>query len=937
MLSYRWPCGLLAAALIAAPFAPSPARATMPPLVPDLAPGALTEAFHSGLLAGSAPSEGLPTSATRGNWKIPVILASFSDTALAYGPADFERLLFDSTGAVPTGSAYDYYRWVSHGQLSLRGKVVAQVKLPNSRAYYGNNSSGLSGLATPNNEFGFVWDAIRACPASINWADYDLDHDGYVDMLWVVHPGVGGETTADKNALWSLTSALTNGWRSGTFFATDDPIPGSPSQTIRLDRFTVLPELSPFVPGAISEIGAYCHEFGHCLGLPDLYTVALFTGQIDMGPGNWSLMSSGAYGTDGHSPQFPSHMGAWPLQFLRWDTTFRPSVDSTIALAPLEEGGPILDLWFQGEAQPEHFLIENRARLGFDRNLPSPGLIVYHVDDNMIFQRLLLNSINSGPTPGLRLMEADGRFDLPASHNRGDATDPFPGALGRVAFDDDTQPSTRTFLGGWSNVALTNIQLDGNFVRFRARVQPAGWRPVQDFTSSGFQPIESFGQGRAMDVDANGVAYWVTSEVRDGRPQVVLRSGRGEWGDPLPVSYTTREALDPTVAVLPGGDLGIVWSDDRSGTAQLYYRSRIRGVWSAEHPLVPLPGDCRYPSVSADHHGMMSVAFRYSGPGSNAQIRLLRFSYAAPFGQPVPVTSSPLVPGPPLVLTAPNGATTVLWIERSTTPQRLYFARWAPDSGVVGPYALTPRPAQAQLTFGGTIDRFGTIHVAWQMSGAGRSEIHYQRRFASQAPSPWDTILDARGTLLQNPAIAADAGGNLHLVYESTPTTAIEVRYLNQRAGTWDALSSVITSVNQGSASRPQPLPSTDKDLSVAFTQYAADGVHIRLRRRVLGPEQILTVPEPPEAASPIALRAGPNPVRAGRGLEVWWSGAAPSRPAIELFDVAGRKVAEANLARGGAGWRAGWSGAATREWPEGVLFARVAGTSASTRIVVVR
>src|SRR5262245_3998742 len=87
----------------------------------------------------------LGTSAVTGVWYIPVILIDFPDQALTYPQASaWDRALFDTTGVTPTGSVYDYYQWVSGNRLKVIGKVVATVRLDQSKTYYANNSWGLS-------------------------------------------------------------------------------------------------------------------------------------------------------------------------------------------------------------------------------------------------------------------------------------------------------------------------------------------------------------------------------------------------------------------------------------------------------------------------------------------------------------------------------------------------------------------------------------------------------------------------------------------------------------------------------------------------------------------------------------------------------------------------------------------------------------------------
>jgi immune inhibitor A len=328
-----------------------------------------------------------------------VIRVAFTDSAIVHPKLLFEQRMFDTTGAVPTGSMTEYYRWASHGRLLVTGEVVATLLLPHDRNYYAYDAWGVNAIGTPNNAYGMFRDAINGCDAAVDFSRFDRDRDGFVDMLWLVHAGPGGETTGHRRDLWSITSRASSGWNNGTPMETNDLVPGTTQQHMRIDRFTVLPELSTLRPGQLSEIGVYCHEFGHTLGLPDLYDTSTMGSAANLGPGNWSLMSTGAYGGNGYTPESPSHLGAWPLVWLGWANRLRPTQDTTLVLPPVADGGPVLEFWFQGEDSPEHFLIETRARDRFDRDLEEEGLIITQVDEALVGSRIGANTINTGPTP----------------------------------------------------------------------------------------------------------------------------------------------------------------------------------------------------------------------------------------------------------------------------------------------------------------------------------------------------------------------------------------------------------------------------------------------------------------------------------------------------------------------------------------------------------
>src|SRR4029077_4121176 len=123
----------------------------------------------------------------------------------------------------------------------------------------------------PNNMYGALFDALTLCSRNEDWSEFDRDRDGYVDMVWLLHAGAGAEVSGDKNDFWSITSRMSATWRDGSAYLTAQPVAGGSGLFYRIDRFSTVPELSGIRPGRRAEIGVFCHEFGHALGLPDLY------------------------------------------------------------------------------------------------------------------------------------------------------------------------------------------------------------------------------------------------------------------------------------------------------------------------------------------------------------------------------------------------------------------------------------------------------------------------------------------------------------------------------------------------------------------------------------------------------------------------------------------------------------------------------------------
>ena len=936
----RLPSGLsIAAALLALLASPSGLRATCPTITGQV-PEPVVRAFLDGVLDTGWQPTPLGTSAAQSQtvWRLPIIRVAFTDSSLRFTSADLERALFDTTGATGTGSFTEYYTWVSGRRIRVRGEVVATAILPHDRNYYANDSYGLNAISTPNNALGMLRDAVVIANPAAEWSRYDLDGDGFVDMVWVVHAGIGAELATSTRNLWSITSRASTGWGNGSAIETDDFVPGSFTQKIRIDRFTVLPELSAFHPGSLSEIGVYCHEFGHALGLPDLYDTTSLGGGANVGPGNWSLMSTGAYGGDNRSPESPVHLGAWPTLFLGWTERLRPTADTLLTLAPLANGGPVVDFWFQGEVNSEHFFLENRRRESFDRSLPQDGLVVYQVDEALIGQRLAANRINTGPTPGVRILEADGDFDMGRGANRGDASDPFPGALRRTRIDDETSPPLRAINGAVTNLSIEDITQVGTAISAWLHVRAPGWRALEDLTESGSMTVADLGPAPRAVITPQGEEYLVRSDTRTGIARVLLRQRRhgGSWGAPLQISTSTRAATEPTIALLPGNDLAVAWTDRASGTDQIHYRARIRGNWGTVRVLTQNANVCGSPALAADPSGRVFLAW-LEQVENRPRLQFMRFLYSAPFGQPTTVTGADDLPTPPMIAAGADGRAFLLWPDRGTGQHAIWGARFSPDSGLSARFRIAQQSANAQPAVSGVVDTSGALHVVWQVSGGGVNEIHYQRRPRIGVPAPRDTTIDSQGDGLQSPRLAQDLLGGLHVIYDRAGLSTHQVRYKRWRPGKgWDFRATEVSQGDDGDCSALAILPISNGDVSVLYESAVPAGLRLRARSRQLDGGFVTDVPSAMTPRSPLSPRLAlrPSPLRPGQTLELsgWAKG---TSGAIDLLDAGGRRVASVAIAPDASQARFGSD--LTGSLAPGLYFARLRDSGVSGRLVVLR
>jgi immune inhibitor A len=146
-------------------------------------------------------------------------------------------------------------------------------------------------------------------------ADGNFDEpDGYVDHFQLVHAGQGEEEGGGAqggDAIWSHRWYANFG-DIGVAGPPGCPLGGYqvPDTGVWVGDYTIEPENAG--------VGVFSHEFGHDLGLPDLYDTA---GGPGNGTGFWTLMSSGSW-ADATDPNAigtsPVHMGAWEKLALGW-------------------------------------------------------------------------------------------------------------------------------------------------------------------------------------------------------------------------------------------------------------------------------------------------------------------------------------------------------------------------------------------------------------------------------------------------------------------------------------------------------------------------------------------------------------------------------------------------------------------------------------------
>ena len=400
----------------------------------------------------------IPHTPVLGELSVKVLLIDFPDRVGLVPPRHYERMLF-SRGVYPTGSMADFFDEVSHGRVGVGGRVHGWLRMPRDYAFYTNDESGTEWESYPRNAPRMVEDAVRAAQeAGILFEPYlDKLGQGVVTALFVIHAGRGAEElhpSISGSEIWShkwqlrKPIRLTNGLFASMYL------------TVPQD----------------CKVGVCAHELGHlAFQWQDFYDPNYDEDGWEWdGAGRWDLMAGGSYNGGGARPAHPAGLHKLQHGWIPVDEIAATHLE--IALDPITSvDGRVLKLISPAYRAGQYLILENRARQGFDFDLPGQGLLVWRVDE--------AEEQTRPDRPGMLLIQADGRHHLenPNDWNQGDGGDPFPGTARRFELTDSGGISTSFPGQPPSGISLRNIRHDGDDGRVMLDIlcePPDGaWRP----------------------------------------------------------------------------------------------------------------------------------------------------------------------------------------------------------------------------------------------------------------------------------------------------------------------------------------------------------------------------------------------------------------------------------------------------------------------------
>ncbi len=371
-------------------------------------------------------------STTGSDTDIVVLYIEFTDYAHTKTVSEVQSAIFSGSMGLET-----YYVENSYGTYHPLGRNVYGNWLTSAHpmSYYGRDAGSSIDMyyGHPNR---LAMEAVQLADSSVNFASYDTNGDGTIDHLVIVHAEHGQEEGGSSDRIWSHYS--------GVSISVDGK---------QIYDYICVSEFSP--------MGVVAHEYGHDLGLPDLYD----TDYSSDGVGRWCLMGAGSWNPN------PSHLMAWCKMELGWLT---PSLapGNSVTSATLRSVELYAEAYKVLVAEKEFFLVENRYAQGavFDQrggsNLPEWGLLIWHIDETQ----------GSNARDDRRLVdleEADGNNELDTYGSPyGEAGDIWGG--NHPEFGTNSNPSSSSNEGVPTNWKIYNVPASAATVSFNI-VKGVAW------------------------------------------------------------------------------------------------------------------------------------------------------------------------------------------------------------------------------------------------------------------------------------------------------------------------------------------------------------------------------------------------------------------------------------------------------------------------------
>ncbi|MDL2241777.1 M6 family metalloprotease domain-containing protein, partial [Bacteroidales bacterium OttesenSCG-928-L03] len=354
-----------------------------------------------------------------GDKKALCILVNFRNKAFVKTRDEVDSLMnqvgYNKGTAV--GSVKDFYRENSYGKMDLTVSLAGPYTLSGNTAYYAPQEQWQE----------FAREALLLADADVDFREF-ANESGQLETVHILFAGYGDESVKTGSQIWSHKWGL------------DQPLS---LDGVQCAVYSCSPELRGSNGQILTSIGVICHELCHVFGASDYYdTGEDGTDYEYLGTGDWDLMAKGCWNRSG---DIPAHINSFEKIRFGWVDPIELTEPATISQLPNSTQYPFAYI-IKPYTNNEQYILENRQQIGYNSQVPSRGLLIYHIHDSSVSTGNVSNAVHPQQA---YLISASSSYPLP-----------------------DQSPSSY----GFTNLVGTPFSRKGNIASFTKETTPAMFR-----------------------------------------------------------------------------------------------------------------------------------------------------------------------------------------------------------------------------------------------------------------------------------------------------------------------------------------------------------------------------------------------------------------------------------------------------------------------------
>ena len=399
---------------------------------------------------------------------------------------------------------------------------------------------------------------------------------------------------------------------------------------------------------------------------------------------------------------------------------------------------------------------------------------------------------------------------------------------------------------------------------------------------SGRSELSFSGRNAVCTSDFSGNTYVVWSDDRSGDFEIYYKrrnASSGSWESDTRITNSTGYSRSPAVVVDIDANLHVVWMDNRDGDWEIYW-NKWYGSWSGDTRLTSSAGFSGFPDVCADSAGGIAIVWQDERDG-NYEIYFRKWTSSGGWSSEVRLTNNEAPSMFPAISAEPGGKYIVVWQDKRDGNWEVYSREY--DGSTWGTVTrMTDNPSDSWFP-DVSVQNDNTALLVWQDNADGDWDILSR----SRQSGTWGSVTPVANTGGQscNPAVAQNSSQFCIVWQETADDNVPKIMMRRFYGSTW---SSTTTITDAGSNSYFPSIATDSSNMFRVVWQDFRDGNH---EIYYLPVDELLNTHEKIPDRVGIEIAVAPNPFN-----EICRISASVPDGTIKIEDITGRVVARFNL-----------------------------------------